>query len=103
MRERGGKITENCPTVPIHYLHRLANFAGPRWAAMSLRFRGACVHVREYMPAAQQRFIGKYRLSHRERARPHDERVNEFTISSNFLVNRRYIYAVLVFTRGQAV
>ena len=28
---RARKITENCPTVPIHYLHRLANFTAPGW------------------------------------------------------------------------
>lgn len=46
MRERAGrKITENCPTVPIHYLYRLANFTGPRWGRAAIPVPPRCVRA----------------------------------------------------------
>lgn len=66
MRERAGrKITENCPTVPIHYLHRLANFTGPRWGrhscAAALCTRVTHTHERSRV------FICKYSTRRHER------------------------------------
>lgn len=103
---RARKITENCPTVPIHYLHRLANFTAPgwRWARHARYFLSrralrlcVCVYVctRTFIIARtcargrkySQPFIratGGVAVGERE------ARTNEFTISSNFLVNRRY-------------
>lgn len=97
------KITENCPTVLIHYLHRLANFTAPRWPGTTIvasraraRQRASRAEQSGRVPAFAlalecTRVNILERLLANTPTRPGaPARPNEFTISSNFLVNRRY-------------